>query len=199
VPPHAPVAVGPITCYGPPCAFEPAWATLVLGEAPNRWMQQDLEHRGHHAVFREDLAELCGVTILDYYRCFARANLLATWPGKDKGGKGDAWPRELARARAEELLPHLGRFKRVVLLGRRVAAAMGCDGAPWFAWSGFGLFDGGAAVVAVAPHPSRTSRWWNDAGNVAQARTFWAGLAESILKPLGEERERRRGAAKEGA
>jgi len=61
-----------------------------------------------------------------------------------------------------------------VLLGGKVAAAFYMHRRPLFRWlDEFG--DG--ALVAVAPHPSGVSRWWNDPANLRRARRFWHKLA----------------------
>lgn len=180
-------AVGPVVAYGPPCAFEPDVATLLVGEAPNRWMGSDPE-RARHVLFRDDLHDLCDVTGIQFYRCFARCNLLDRWPGSS--GKGSSFPLAEARVVADALLPELEeRFRRVVLVGRRVASAFGPGPAtqPWFLWSDCTEFE-----LAVVPHPSRVSRWWDVPGNVDQARAFWSKLAREQLLRLDAVRAERK-------
>lgn len=57
--------------------------------------------------------------------------------------------------------------RRVVALGRRVAAAVGCP-SEWMEWS----VRPGGFVGATMPHPSGLSRWWNDPGNRTAAGEF---------------------------
>lgn len=150
--------------YGPKEA-----RVLLVGEAPSR----AIDHQPSLGLLREDLAELAGVEHpIEWWLLFARANLLPRWPGRSPGGKGDRFPREEARRRARRLRGRFGRFSRVVLLGRRVEGAFDLRGSGWFAWR-----DAFKTRVAVAPHPSKVSRWWNDSNNVALARTFWRELA----------------------
>jgi uracil-DNA glycosylase len=115
------------------------------------------------------LASLCGMTADEFCSRFERVNLLARYPGKL--GKGDAFDLAAGRSAAFRLLPRMvGR--RSVLLGGKVAASFGLRAAPMFAWRRIG-----GAVVAVAPHPSGISHWWNDPRNVRRARRFWRRLA----------------------
>lgn len=151
--------------YGPKEA-----RVLLVGEAPSR----RIDHQPHLALMHEGLAELAGVDFpVGWWLLFARANLLPRWPGRARG-KGDRFPRGEASRRARRLRPRFPRFSHVVLLGRRVAGAFDLRGAGWFSWR-----DAHGTRVAVAPHPSRVSTWWNDANNVALARSFWRELAEA--------------------
>lgn len=59
---------------------------------------------------------------------------------------------------------HTSRPDRFVLLGRTVAHAFGLDTAKFFEWRG---------EFVVIPHPSGTSRWWNESKNREQADDFW--------------------------
>lgn len=173
-----------IVTYGPPCARDPRWSTLLLGEAPNRWQGEDLLKRGHHTLFREDLAEYCNLTKVEYYRAFVRANLLDYWPGRS--GKGSAFPMGEARSKANLVRPYLYSFTRIVLLGRRVATAFRLEKLDWYQW-----WPAGDSQVAVAPHPSKVSRYWNDPENVAAAKEFWSGMAREITDQIADERRRR--------
>lgn len=179
-----------MVAHGPPCAFESRWATLLLGEAPNRWMGSDMKARAHHVLFRQDLADLCGINKVEFYRCFARANLLDYYPGRS--GKGSSFPREEAAERARELdeaLGETGELRRIVLLGKRVGRAYLGGGCSWYEWTTAGK----GPPVAVVPHPSRVSRYWNDPANVSRATRFWTDLASGILEQVNAERRRRRG------
>lgn len=199
------VQLGPVRVYGRPCVFDPRVCTLLVGEAPNRWMHQN-PGREHVVLAREDLAELAGLSLLDYLRTFARCNLLDRWPGAQKGDRargGSAFPLEEARPRAEKLREAIfepsSPVVRVVLLGRRVAAAFDREGRsreraalayPFFRWWSETRPGSKPVRWVVVPHPSKTSRWWNDAANVAQARLFWRGLRAEIGQPWREERIR---------
>jgi len=167
-----------------------AGRVLLVGEAPNKWMQET--GRMKNALLREDLAALCGVSFpADFFRLFARTNVLDFWPGPAKGGKGSAFPMDQARPAARDLMRQIStscRFDRMVLMGRRVAEAVlgpGHKDHAWFEWFYLAPAHYGAAKppaapglsVAVAPHPSKISRWWNEAKNVGEAQKFWRPLA----------------------
>ena len=118
------------------------------------------------------LANLCELPLNDFLLCFERVNLLASYPGPN--GKGDAFFLTEARAAAAALIGKIATRKFVVLLGLNVARAFG-HRAPWFAWRD--AFKDSETWIAVAPHPSGISHWWNDPRNVRQAREFWRYLA----------------------
>lgn len=88
---------------------------------------------------------------------FLRLNLLEENPGPSSGGKGDAWPLDLARQRAAQMV-FAGR-PAAVLLGRRVAAAFGARGAYCEWWD---PSDEVRAPYVVIPHPSGVNRLYND-------------------------------------
>jgi len=156
-----PLMLGDVAAYGPTDG-----GVLLLGQAPNKWMHD--HNRPDHALWRRDLAELARLTMPEYYRLFTRANLLQEYPGK--AGKGDAFPMRLARPAAKALRPHLSAFKEVVFLGKMVAEAFSHWG-DWFEWRG------DAPRLAMSPHPSRISTWWNIPGHGKRAGQFWLDLA----------------------
>lgn len=120
------------------------------------------------------LAYLCGLPLDEFMRRFERVNLLDRFPGKN--GKGDAFDRPLAERGAVRLAmakAFVGR--QVVLLGGHVAGTFGFRGeVPLLAFDFTPLFPGG---VALCPHPSGISMWWNEPANVDAAREFWRVLA----------------------
>jgi len=126
------------------------------------------------------VAQLCGLSYpKEYVRFFDRANVLDYWPGPAIGGEGDCFPMEEARAEAAKMTPLLdGRL--VVLCGRQVGRAfLFSQEAPLFAWRRVEWSKGdrrGQFSVAVAPHPSGVSRWWNKSKNVEAARAFYQEL-----------------------
>ena len=63
------------------------------------------------------------------------------------------------------------RGRQVLLAGRGVAGAFGVD-LPFFLWA-----EERGMMVAVVPHPSGVSRWWNDPANERRARRFLRGEA----------------------
>lgn len=200
--------IGPIKAFGPPGVFDPRWCTLLLGEAPNRWMAETGHY--YHALWREDLAELCfgdaPDRMLRFLNTFARANLLDFWPGYDDGKRGtrepgtgggpkrgSKFPTALARPRAEALLKALLapplRVRHLVVVGRRTANAFGD------VLKGIAFFDcvyaspPGNEVdslrISVVPHPSGASAWWNDTENRASARLWWETQAAFQREAMG--------------
>lgn len=157
-----PVPVGP-----------PPPAPLLVGQAPSRSASDLLGGSGAR------IARLAGLSLEQYESRLARVNLLEEWPGRV--GDGDALPPREARAAWRALIPELAGRRRVVLLGRGVARAAGLDGAPW--WSEVELEVYGrrafSVTLAVVPHPSGVSRWWNDPVGVLRARAWWRELVRS--------------------
>lgn len=133
----------------------------VVGEAPSRWMQERrlLEPL---VLAKLELASLAGIGITEWEEKFECFNVLDKWPGRSPYGKGDLFPLAEARIRARELKEALLN-RRIILLGRRVASAFDVE-APWFEWR---------RGTVVVPHPSKVSRWWNDASNRRRAEEFW--------------------------
>ena len=136
----------------------------IVGEAPSMRTSRPFAGRSG-----DRLAELFGyesrAALADSWRL---VNLLGYWPGPETTGNGSAFPAAEARAAAARIRLADGSL----LCGRRVAAAFGLVNAPYFAWR-----DVDGRRVAVVPHPSGVSRWWNDPENVARAREFLAALA----------------------
>lgn len=143
---------------------------LLIGEAPARGSNGAFEAFSRSG---ERLARLLG-------RPFDAVNLLAR-----PLARGESWPRALASTMAASLYRDALADREVVLLGRRVARAFlglsphldALAEAEWYSRSDPTVprGDGGwaRAVVWVAPHPSGTSRHWNDAANRHAARAFF--------------------------
>lgn len=139
----------------------PARVALV-GEAPSRTSEQPFDGASGRRLSRLGL-DLARVELY---------NVLDQWPGA--AGKGSRFHVPSARADAPALLERLAAHARVVVAGKRAAAALGFrerylvwapgpTGAPW----------------AVIPHPSGVNRWFNDPGNVDAAARFLAKLARA--------------------
>lgn len=97
--------------------------------------------------------------MLLYALDFARTNVVVT---------ADQWKdRELVGAGYRRVSEMADEYLHVVLLGRRVARAFGLQDQR--------LFDF-VDHVAVMPHPSGRSHWWNDPGNERRARAFMRSL-----------------------
>lgn len=140
---------------------------LVVGQAPSRLSDPREPLSGRSGA---RLAALCGLDFPAFLTRFDRVNLIDAYP--EKLGKGDAFDRVAARFAACNLTGRLGK-RRTVLLGRAVARAFHFTAEP-LAW-----IDeiGDGALVALCPHPSSVSLWWNDPANVESARKFWRALA----------------------
>lgn len=122
------------------------------------------------------LAQLMGVDGHAYLDLFDRANVLYRFPGKVK--KEDKFPVREARVAAEAMRPLL-RGRDIVLVGRGVAEAFGYPSAllgfhEWLADPKWGY------RVAVVPHTSGRSRWYNVAQNKAEAWRFWSALLADV-------------------
>lgn len=141
---------------------------LIIGQAPSREHGEDEALSGRSGA---RLAELCGLTLVEFLEVFDRANLVETFPGK--AGKGDRFP---SPGEARSLA---GRFKRVVggrrvvVLGFSTAAAFGLTHPAMIFAPHWG------AEFAFSPHPSGVSRWWNDPENLRRATAFWLEVARA--------------------
>lgn len=118
------------------------------------------------------LASLAGISLDEFLARTERVNLLDRYPGKS--GKGDAFPMDEARRAAARLMFRLmdggiyAPVQPVVLLGGNVAGAFHVN-RDLFIWGQCYSHP----LVAVAPHPSGISRWWNSPENIKTAKTFW--------------------------
>ncbi len=154
-------------------------ATVLVGQAPNSTGVGP----ALTCVAGHRLANLCGLTTLDYSRTFGRINCLDEYHGRK--GSGDAFPIGEARRGADRILDVVGRsdaggYGHLICLGRNVARAFYMrDDSEWLRW--YGCFVRGGDVrplfVAVAPHPSGLSRWYNDDDNWRRAAEFFARAA----------------------
>lgn len=135
------------------------------------------------------LAELAGLSFEDYLKTFARANLLSRFEGVDENGVALLDSRS-ARGAAEHVMNRLNHDywyrqgsqeplpapARLILLGRRVAAAFYLeDDRPWFEWTPMAFGPPGCRV-AVMPHPLGSTAWWESSENVDAAREFFKKL-----------------------
>jgi hypothetical protein len=142
---------------------------LIIGQAPSRTSDPCAPLSGCSG---RRLALLCGVPLPTFLSGFERLNLLPIYPGRT--GKGDLFPIELARERAAAMIA-AGTIQRprTVLLGAKVAEVFGLkrmEALRWYERDGVGL--------ALCPHPSSISLFWNDPENVERARKFWRELAD---------------------
>ena len=169
---------------------------LIIGEAPSRMT----EGQEPLCLARRDLARLAGVILPEWNEKFDHVNVLDHWPGPAEGGKGDAWPQALADERKEVIEERMLGYRKVVILGRRAARTFRLHDLRWFDWYSYAILvrkvpeqkafvrtgdpsilqqtvEYKTLMVAIAPHPSGISHWWNDRSNVAQASRFWQEVA----------------------
>lgn len=145
--------------------------TLIVGEAVTR--------HGQSPILYRRLAELCGLTLLQYVDAFERANLIKEPAGGGQmpgGFTEDQWGAALEFAVATWERRDL---RRVILLGRAVERAFEIRPQPFFRVREWIAGDESwRKSVVVAPHPSGKSRWWNSPANVEAAREFWISEAK---------------------
>lgn len=147
---------------------------LIIGQAPgpNTDPREPLSGR-----CGARLADLCGLSVPEFMMLFDRINLIYRFPGK--AGKGDHFPIHVARRRAIWMMMQ-GRLSQgpVILLGQKVADVFRfrCD--PVMTMIKSPVAPHG---MAMFPHPSGVSRWWNEPRNVADARRCWRRLALDAL------------------
>lgn len=140
---------------------------VLIGQAPNRRGRPDRPLIGGRSG--EFLQSLAGMTLWQYARAFERRNLLAAFPGS--APHGDLFPAAEARTAAVEMAPSLAG-RRVIFVGRAVAAAFGHEQAPFYAWAK----DDRGFEFAVIPHPSGVNTHWNRSGAKAEAIGFFARM-----------------------
>lgn len=185
---------------------------VVVGEAPSRRAEKAVEEqvRSHGSrlsnpetcrrywldrqacagVCGHRLAELAGASYREYVERTERFNVLPRWPGWERNrrrgdrGKGSRFPVKEARRRASKLLDGFSD-RRVLLLGRRVAAAFRVEASvPVLSWRRrFDPDDGHFWTFAVFPHPSRVNRWYNAEENRLRAGRF---LRDALVRAREE-------------
>lgn len=154
---------------------------LLVGEAPGPNGSPDLPLDGRPAArllecmgfSRGELEGIdVGVKLRSYFEV---RNLLDRPMERPEGSRGTDWPAEEAAAAARALAVLVEREQRVVLLGKRVAAAFGFPGVGY--WST--AHGDGMPPMAVIPHPSGIVRLWNDPVNRVRAGyVLWRALGK---------------------
>jgi uracil-DNA glycosylase len=145
---------------------------LVVGEAPGPNTDPLRPLVGSSG---EKLAKLVGVGLDRFLAPLDAVNLLDERPS-------GVWPKDAAAESAAALRAiAVEDGREVVLLGSRVAAAFGVVGPELLRW-----FDDEGLRVAVAPHPSGLSRWWNVSKNKEKARRFWRVLHREASRAQGQ-------------
>lgn len=144
---------------------------LLVGQAPGRSGPPPGRALvgGASGTFLQKIAGFQG-DLKGYLKHFETTNLLDKYPGRAAGAKGDLFPKDEARRRAEQIEPTF-RGRRVIFVGYNVAHAFGHDLSifQWFSWLAPDL----AYRYAVIPHPSKVNHFWNDKANVRRAVRFF--------------------------
>lgn len=117
----------------------------------------------------EKLAEMLGCTYDEYLRLSQRFNILPEWPGR-KSGKGDKFPKVVARINAQRISYSLAGCT-VLFLGINVGRIFKFPGNP-LEWKTVQGPAGTTYSAAVLPHPSGINRWWNSSQNRKSAERF---------------------------
>lgn len=133
---------------------------LATGSRPDMWLLPDDSGIRHSA---NRLLWYAGYSYGQYMSTFDRTNLI-------RHPVAEKWPAAEAREAARSMVPLL-RGQKVILLGRRVAAAFGLSDAPLLEW----VWGDEACSFrsATVPHPSGLNRWWNEGANRTSALRFF--------------------------
>ena len=181
-PPQSPSASSPASRVVPPDTSrdEPRRPLgIIIGQAPPASVGEGAGEgfTPLSGLAERRLARLAGLEVDELWHRFDRHNLLSEFPGRlpkharhqrTSGyalhqSNGDAFPMEQARAAAAAL--DLCRYRLVVLLGLRVAAAFKVKRASLLMLNEEAL----PCPLIILPHTSGVSHFWNDAANVAAA------------------------------
>lgn len=147
---------------------------VVVGEAPGRGTDPARPLRGDSGRRLARYAGLGG-DVGELARRAERVNLVDRFPGGQ--GKGCRFPREDARRGARDLLA-LAPGRDLLLLGKRVAGALGWTDAEYLRWLPLK-----SCRLACVPHPSGVNRWWNDPANRRRARAFLCRALDVRRRP----------------
>jgi len=146
---------------------------LLVGQAPSRSAGKE---RAFDGPSGRRLAKLAGIEFEELFERLDTVNLLARWPGKHGGKyawreKGDRFPIARAKRAAKRISRMFGRYRVVVLCGRRVARAFAF---PKYV-RGIELrapLRTNDAWVLTIPHPSGCNLLYNDRGVRTTVREF---------------------------
>jgi uracil-DNA glycosylase len=161
---------------------------LIVGQGPSKGGEGTKPLDGPGTG--DKLAELAGLPREEMLSRCTAVNLLSKWYGKN--GHGDKFPSAEAKKQAEKLRNAWKDFDRIVLLGWNVASAFHIKGSKeeCLRWT----TDKDGHVVAVVPHPSGASRWYNEPKNTSAAEKFMRGLfdgtVQAIVPQFGGRKER---------
>lgn len=134
------------------------------------------------------LQQLTGLTRGEYLTYFERVNLLYNFPGTH--AREDKFPMRFAKVSANSMRPLLAH-RTVVLVGRNVASAFGLGWIRFHTWEQIRCcrriprteYDG-LSTIAVVPHTSGRSHWYNTLENRREAEQFWNDFLKNHRKVL---------------
>ncbi len=140
---------------------------LIIGEAPskNEPDPKPIEGRIGHR-----LAAYAGLTFEEFLARTERVNLLDV--RQDTAEKGFTFDHTKAVEQARKIIASLEPNRHVILLGKRVARAVGCMKdyfEPCHLENNITLY--------VVPHPSGINRWYNDPANQNMMERFMHAAA----------------------
>ena len=152
----------------------------IVGQAPARASLEPLDGRSGRRLER-----LAGIRDGELGLWFALGNLLPAWPGNRErrpgphSAPGDRFDAGAARESWRDLSSEVlhGHFDLVLLLGRSVAAAAGAGRLAYFERE---RREGYA--VAVFPHPSGASHFWNAPRNRVLAAAFLRQVVRELAR-----------------
>lgn len=131
---------------------------LFVGQSP---AQDGDPWRPMTGRFMNFVLALTGWDQYSYRTRFDFVNLVDRFPGKS--GKGDAFPMDEARWKANLLAWHGDLDGRLIVCwGRSVARALQVNYAVEFCYLNYSP---GGRPYHLMPHPSGINQWWNDSSN----------------------------------
>lgn len=157
---------------------------LLVGQAAPR----NPLHGSGHALLPfpsncagERLHRMSGWTLHDWLTRFERFNTIEHFPGGAASGKGDAFPRKLAKECAQRQFAERRMWSQVVLF-------VGKANAECYGWDAEKLPEplvlhpqrGGGHWMWM-PHTSGIVQFWNDEANRAQLRLALEGVRQIIF------------------
>lgn len=161
---------------------------LLIGQAPGPRTDPDLPLFPFPSTSTGgQLQRLMGLRRGEYLLMFERVNLLPVFPGKHK--RDDKFPVADARLAAAVLRPMLAG-RTVILVGRNVANAFGL-GDEFHTWIDLPVRrrcpiarDEYCCRIAIIPHPSGRSRWYNNSEHKEASHEFWESFLRADRKVL---------------
>lgn len=148
---------------------------IILGQAPAR----SGDGRPFSGPSGRRLCSLAGLANYEELReTFNLKNLVSTEQPKRSRGKGDHFPLEVARANAQQLKQDLPAGSLVICAGRQVARLMDVSPDARLCYIDVWRFGGQNGGIAVIPHPSGISHYWNDAERVRKVQDFLRWVIE---------------------